>query len=113
METNYRVYAYTTSAVEVEILRLFTRPDYRLPNLYVGMLTREAVLEALASGISAEQIVKYLRAHAHPQTRKTRGPPVPTTVCDQVRLWARERDARARGARGALLRFSHGDGDVR
>lgn len=91
VETNYRVYAYTSSAVEVEILRLFTRPDYRLPNLYVGMLTREAVLEALASGISAEQIVKYLRAHAHPQTRKTPGPPVPTTVCDQIRLWARER----------------------
>jgi transcription initiation factor TFIIH subunit 4 len=45
VETNYRVYAYTTSAVEIEILRLFTRPDYRLPNLYVGMLTRECVLQ--------------------------------------------------------------------
>ena len=50
METNYRVYAYTTSAVEMEILRLFTRPDYRLPNLYVGMLTRESVHQALGSG---------------------------------------------------------------
>ena len=91
VETNYRVYAYTTSAVEVEILRLFTRPDYLLPNLYVGMLTREAVLEALSSGISADQIVQYLRTHAHPQTRKKGGPAVPLTVSDQIRLWARER----------------------
>lgn len=91
VETNYRVYAYTSSAVEVEILRLFTRPDYRLPNLYVGMLTREAVLGALSSGIGAEQIVRYLRAHAHPRTRRTPGPAVPNTVCDQIRLWARER----------------------
>jgi transcription initiation factor TFIIH subunit 4 len=90
VETNYRVYAYTTSAVEVEILRLFTRPDYKLPNLYVGMVTRESVLAALSGGISAEQIVRYLRQHAHPQTRKTPGPAVPTNVCDQIRLWARE-----------------------
>ena len=90
VETNYRVYAYTTSAVEVEILRLFTRPDYKLPNLYVGMVTRESVLAALSGGISAEQIVRYLRQHAHPQTRKTPGAAVPTNVCDQIRLWARE-----------------------
>mgnify|MGYP003312595120 CR=1 FL=1 len=89
VETNYRVYAYTTSAVEVEILRLFTRPDYKLPNLYVGMVTRESVLAALSGGISAEQIVRYLRQHAHPQTRKTPGAAVPTNVCDQIRLWAR------------------------
>lgn len=101
VETNYRVYAYTTSAVEVEILRLFTRPDYRLPNLYVGMLTREGVLRALESGISADQIVLYLRTHAHPQTKKTPGPAVPPTVCDQIRLWARER-TRVREAAAVL-----------
>jgi transcription initiation factor TFIIH subunit 4 len=93
VETNYRVYAYTTSPVEVEILRLFTRPDYRLPNLYVGMVTRESVLAAMSGGIGAEQIVKYLRQHAHPQCRKVQGnPPVPLNVCDQIRLWARERN---------------------
>ena len=71
-------------------MRLFTRPDYRLPNLCVGMLTREAVLGALSSGIGAEQIVRYLRAHAH-RGAATPGPAVPNTVCDQIRLWARER----------------------
>lgn len=89
VETNYRVYAYTTSLVEMEILRLFTRADYRLPNLYVGMLTRESVQNALRAGVDAEQIVAYLRAHAHKQVRKKK-PSVPSTVCDQIRLWARD-----------------------
>lgn len=89
VETNYRVYAYTSSLVEMEILRLFTRADYRLPNLYVGMLTRESVQNALRAGVDAEQIVAYLRAHAHKQVRKKK-PSVPGTVCDQIRLWARD-----------------------
>jgi len=89
VETNYRVYAYTTSLVEMEILRLFTRADYRLPNLYVGMLTRESVQNALRAGVDAEQIVAYLRAHAHKRVRKKK-PSVPSTVCDQIRLWARD-----------------------
>ena len=89
VETNYRVYAYTSSAVEMEILRLFTRADYRLPNLYVGMLTRESVQNALRAGVDAEQIVGYIRAHAHKQVRRKK-PSVPHTVCDQIRLWSRD-----------------------
>jgi transcription initiation factor TFIIH subunit 4 len=89
VETNYRVYAYTSSLVEMEILRLFTRADYRLPNLYVGMLTRESVQNALRAGVDAEQIVAYLRAHAHKQVRAKK-PSVPGTVSDQIRLWARD-----------------------
>ena len=91
VETNYRVYAYTSSAVEMEILRLFTRADYRLPNLYVGMLTRESVQNALRAGVDAEQIVGYIRAHAHKQVRRKK-PSVPHTVCDQIRLWSRDMD---------------------
>jgi transcription initiation factor TFIIH subunit 4 len=73
----------------MEILRLFTRADYRLPNLYVGMLTRESVQNALRAGVDAEQIVAYIRAHAHKQVRRKK-PSVPNTVCDQIRLWARD-----------------------
>ncbi|ACO64732.1 predicted protein, partial [Micromonas commoda] len=91
-ETNFRVYAYTFSDVECEILRLFTRPDYRLPNLYVGMLTREAVHEALDTGVAAEQIIKYIKSHAHPNARKTtNGSGIPPNVADQIMLWAMER----------------------
>ena len=91
-ETNFRVYAYTFSDVECEILRLFTRPDYRLPNLYVGMLTREAVHDALDTGVAAEQIIRYIKSHAHPNARKTtNGAGIPGNVADQIMLWAMER----------------------
>ena len=66
VETNYRVYAYTASALQAAILRLFCRCECVLPNLFVGVLTRDSVAGALACGLAADQIVEYLRTHAHP-----------------------------------------------
>lgn len=60
-----QVYAYTASQLQTAILRLFTRCECILPNLFVGILTRESVVGALASSLSADQIVGYLRQHAH------------------------------------------------
>ena len=71
-----QVYAYTTSPVQVAILELFCRNDCVLPNLFVGTLTRDSVTKALGSGITAEEIVAYLRAHAHPHVAR-RVPTVP------------------------------------
>lgn len=88
-ETNYRLYAYTSSPVRQAILRLFVRCDVLLPNLLVGTITRESVTAALESGVSAEQIISYLRQHAHPRTT-ARVPIVPAVVADQIRLWQRE-----------------------
>ncbi|KAJ8300235.1 hypothetical protein KUTeg_021754 [Tegillarca granosa] len=68
VETNYRVYAYT-----------------------VGNISRISVRDALTRGISAEQIIKFLRSHAHPKMlNKT--PVIPPTVTDQIRLWELEYD---------------------
>ncbi|CAL8465169.1 g4704 [Coccomyxa elongata] len=86
VETNYRVYAYTSSLLQTAILRLFTRCECVLPNLFVGVLTRESISGALACGLNADQIVLYLRQHAHPHVA-SRTPVVPEVVADQVRLW--------------------------
>ncbi|KAK9917411.1 hypothetical protein WJX75_004051 [Coccomyxa subellipsoidea] len=86
VETNYRVYAYTSSLLHTAILRLFTRCECILPNLFVGVLTRESVSGALSCSLSADQIVLYLRQHAHPHVA-ARSPVVPEVVADQVRLW--------------------------
>lgn len=51
-----------------------------------GTLTRDSVGKALTFGIAAQDIVKYLQLHAHPQVA-SRFPVVPETVSDQVRLW--------------------------
>ncbi|CAI5457819.1 unnamed protein product, partial [Closterium sp. Yama58-4] len=91
VETNFRVYAYTHSKLQAEILSLFMRLEYRLPNLVVGVMNRETVNNALALGIVAEQIVQYVRKNAHPLVA-TKAPVVPETVVDQIRLWEFDRN---------------------
>lgn len=71
-----QVYAYTASPFQTGILRMFARSECILPNLFVGVLTRESVTGALACGLSADQIVAYLRQHAHPHVA-ARSPVVP------------------------------------
>lgn len=66
-------------------------PTHRFPNLVVGIITRESIRQALRSGITAEQIISFLRQHAHSECYKE--PPVlPSTIADQIKLWSDERD---------------------
>lgn len=107
VETNARVYAYTASPVRQAILRLFVRCDVLLPNLFVGTITRDSAMAALDSGVSAEQIIGYLRQHAHPRVA-SRVPIVPGVVADQIRLWQREL-RRLGSAPGVLYRNFEGE----
>ncbi|OAX85598.1 hypothetical protein ACJ72_00012 [Emergomyces africanus] len=103
IETNYRLYAYTSSPLQISLIALFTTLKYRFPNLVTGKLTRQSVRRAVEMGITADQIISYLTTHAHPQMRKYHaskapanavGVPtvLPPTVVDQIRLWQLERD---------------------
>ena len=58
-------------------------PYSRFPNLVVSTISRHSVRRALLKGIAAEQIVNYLRQHAHKQMMKF-NPIVPKTLADQV-----------------------------
>ncbi len=71
-----QIYAYTSSAIQTQILGQFCHTDCLLPNLYVGTLTRESVHRALAQGLTAQQIISFLQQHAHPHVAK-RVPVVP------------------------------------
>ena len=42
------------------------RAECRLPNLFVGTLTRESVTQALEFGVQADQIISFMQQHAHP-----------------------------------------------
>ena len=86
IETNYRIYAYTTSQLQIAILQLFTRLSTRYPNMVAGKITRESIRRAVGMGITSEQIISFLTTHAHPQMRKN-NPILPATVVDQIRLW--------------------------
>ncbi|KAL7733015.1 hypothetical protein ACLKA6_002819 [Drosophila palustris] len=97
VETNYRVYAYTDSQLQVAVLGLFTELLYRFPNLVVGVLTRDSVRQALRGGITAEQIVSYLEQYAHPNMKLVESAIqskscLPPTVVDQIKLWEMERN---------------------
>lgn len=70
------MYAYTSSSLQYALLRLFVRCECILPNLFVGTITRESVTSAFACGLSADQIIEYLRQHASQHIAK-RVPVVP------------------------------------
>ncbi|KAF5756582.1 putative transcription factor TFIIH subunit p52/Tfb2 [Helianthus annuus] len=86
VETNFRLYAYSTSKLHCEILRLFARVEYQLPNLIVGSITKENLYKAFQNGITADQIISFLQQNAHPRVAE-RVPSVPENVTDQIRLW--------------------------
>jgi len=93
VETNYHVYAYTDSELKIALLALFSEMLYRFPNMCVGVITRESVRRALGAGITAEQIIHFLKTHAHPEMSKSqKGGVIPGVICDQIRLWEIERD---------------------
>lgn len=99
VETNFRLYAYTTSAFQMNLLGLFTHLRYQLPNLVVGHITREKAREALMNGIRASQIIDFLNSHAHPRMKNG---VIPSNVRDEIMLWEAEQN-RVRFTQGFLL----------
>ncbi|CAI5755802.1 unnamed protein product [Candida verbasci] len=69
IETNFKVYAYTNSPLEIAILNLFVHLRTRFANMVCGQITRESIRNALYNGITADQIIKFLDSHAHPQMK--------------------------------------------
>lgn len=96
IETNYRIYAYTSSPLQIAVLALFSQLNMRFKNMVTGRLTRESIRRAISYGITADQIITYLAAHAHEQMAhqaQILGRPVlPPTVVDQIRLWQLENE---------------------
>lgn len=91
VESNYRLYAYTDSRLQIALIALFCELSYRFPNIVIGLITRDSIRQALKSGMSAQQIVNYLLMHVHPTVKDTQHP-IPPTVIDQIYLWERERE---------------------
>ena len=99
VETNFKIYAYTTLGLHLALLALFSRVEQRLPNLVVATLTRRAVMAAFARGLTARRIVAFLAARVHPAAKASG---VPENVEGQLVLWERER-ARVLARRAVLV----------
>lgn len=102
LETNYRLYAYTSSPLLIAIISLFATLKTRYPNMLTAVLTKSSIQSAISIGITADQIVSYLSTHAHPVLRRAT-PILPPTVVDQIRLWQLEGE-RMRATPGFLIR---------
>uniref|UniRef100_A0A0N4ZFQ3 General transcription factor IIH subunit 4 n=1 Tax=Parastrongyloides trichosuri TaxID=131310 RepID=A0A0N4ZFQ3_PARTI len=92
-ESNYRVYAYSDNDLQLAILSTFTDMLYRFDDLAVGVLTRDSVRKALSVGITAKQIITFLRSNSKAECIEKNGPTfcVPVTISDQITLWEQER----------------------
>ncbi len=55
IETNYRLYAYTDSPLQIAVLSLFTRFKARFPNMVSGRVTRKSVGNAISHGITSNR----------------------------------------------------------
>ncbi|OQO10826.1 hypothetical protein B0A48_04127 [Cryoendolithus antarcticus] len=102
LETNYRLYAYTSSPLLISILSLFAKLKTRYPNLTTAKLTQSSIKSAIQSGITADQIILYLTTHSHPVIRN-QTPILPPTVVDQIRLWQLQ-DERMKSSEGFLIK---------
>uniref|UniRef100_A0A915N5S6 General transcription factor IIH subunit 4 n=1 Tax=Meloidogyne javanica TaxID=6303 RepID=A0A915N5S6_MELJA len=47
VETNYRIYAYTNSTLQLAIISTFAEIIYRFPNVSIGLLSRDSIRRAL------------------------------------------------------------------
>ena len=85
VETNNRVYAYTTDEFKVGMLKLFATVELQTEGMTVAKLTRESLTFAFEKNISADQVIDYLRSNAHPAMDT-----LPSTVVDMLRSWESE-----------------------
>ena len=76
METNYRIFAYTSSDfIKTILCRKFSKAlcygklvffcveDYAFPNMVVYKISKESVRKARNEGISCEQIIEFLNTN--------------------------------------------------
>lgn len=95
IESNYHVYAYTDSDLNVAILSLFIKIQERFTNFITGMLDHESCQSAFRNGITSDQIIAFLTNHAHSNMRQDaisnhRSTILPPTLIDQIKLWELE-----------------------
>lgn len=132
IETNFKIYCYTSSPLQIAILNLFVHLRARFANLVTGVITRESIRMALRNGITATQIINYLEAHAHTSMielaeaeynkkyefessignntalEQLKLEVLPPTVIDQIKLWQLEMD-RVQSFKGYLYKDFNND----
>lgn len=116
VESNFKVYAYTSSSLHALLLGHFCKVLLRLPNLLVGQLSAESALKAMKKGICAENIIGYLEAAAHPRALARRleedgASVVPANVRGQLEVWESSR-SRTASRRAVIFEWQPGESEA-
>ena len=78
LETNFKIYAYSSQIYDRSILNLFSRAVYVLPDLVKAEFNEISARAIFEKGITAAQIVRYLKDHSTG---------IPRSVEDQLIIW--------------------------
>lgn len=87
VETNYKIYVYTRSSLHRSIVGLFASVKGVFPNMFYGIFSQETLRGCFSKGISADQVLSYLRSHLHPVVGRRCNNQLPPTIVDQIKLW--------------------------
>lgn len=85
IETNNKIYAYTSSEYEKSVIHLFCDVAVKLPGLVKGSITEESVNVAFDKGITSKQIVHFLES-------SVKGGSLPQTISNQIEIWESKRN---------------------
>ncbi len=99
VETDFKIYAYTTNELEIKILEFLFEIEYIFPGFIVGHITRNSIRRVLKRDVSAKFILEYLSMHAHPKVdvecELDEGTKykIPENVAHQILIWEEEKNA--------------------
>ncbi|KAL0212189.1 hypothetical protein RCL1_005815 [Eukaryota sp. TZLM3-RCL] len=89
VESNFRVFVFSTNSEILTILKLFLDVLFVLPDCFVCFLTRESICRAVDHGISSDLIISFLNDNPHPSVL-CRQHFVPVNVSEHIVLWENE-----------------------
>ncbi|KAF7701542.1 General transcription and DNA repair factor IIH subunit tfb2 [Cucumispora dikerogammari] len=78
IETNYKIYAYTTQKHQIAVLKLFCTNLNFLSDFIIGEINENSVKNSFEKGISAEQINNFLDSHCKN---------ICFTIKEQIQIW--------------------------
>lgn len=81
METNHKLYFYTNDPLQIAIISSFTQITSSFPNMIGGQLTGSSVAVAFKKGITANQLIEYLKSLTEASSS------IPMVIEDQIRVW--------------------------
>jgi transcription initiation factor TFIIH subunit 4 len=60
VESNFKIYAYTNSKLETQLIDFLFEIEYVFPNLIVGHITRSSVRKVMKRGVGHQKVFFYI-----------------------------------------------------